>query len=140
MNISFFRSSWFVKISALMFTAALLYSCDPENEEAKPVKGSIEFSFVEKSASGGRTKATATAFGVTIKDATGNIIYNKKRLEILKFGNEYISVPLELKVGNYTLTEFFVVDENNKTISATPLEGSDLAYLVNDPAPISFSV
>lgn len=138
-TLSLLRRVWYGKILMVALGATFLYSCS-ENQDADPLKGSIQFGVADKSVSGGRAKGNATAMVVSIKDAAGTIIHNKKRLDILNFGNEYLSMPLELKAGNYTLTEFFIVDENNVAISATPLEGSDLAYLVNDPAPISFGI
>jgi hypothetical protein len=105
-----------------------------------PTKGTVQFSFGTPSIKSGRTQSIPATMVVSIKDATGAVVYDKKHISVFSFSGDYISDPLELTIGSFTLTEFFIVDENNNTIFATPLEGSDLAYLVNDPAPIAFSV
>lgn len=43
-------------------------------------------------------------------------------------------------IGDYKITEFFVVDVNNKAIYTTPLEGAPFAYLITDPLPINFTI
>lgn len=79
---------------------------------------------------------------ITIEKSSGDKVYESKRLELYNFGGSFISQSLSLEVDGspYKLTEFLVLDKNYKTIFATPLEGSALAYLVADPLPISFTV
>jgi hypothetical protein len=45
-----------------------------------------------------------------------------------------------LAPGNYRLVQFLVLNNINTVIYAAPLEGSILAYLINDPLPLNFAV
>lgn len=63
-----------------------------------------------------------------------------KQLEVLELNGEYISEPLLLPPGDYTLTEFLVADADGQTVYATPKEGSPLAPFVGDPLPAAFTV
>ena len=55
-------------------------------------------------------------------------------------GAAYISEEVEMASGDYILTKFMVINPAGEVILATPVEGSPLAYLVDDPLPISFSI
>lgn len=124
---------------AIAALCTILLSC--ENENPTTDNGKIEFSFSEKNQnSGGRTNGSATSIVITIKDSKGKLVYEKKKIALFQFSGEFLSEPVDLKPGNYALTEFLVLDENNAVIFATPLEGSDLAHLVDDPLPIGFSI
>jgi predicted heme/steroid binding protein len=52
----------------------------------------------------------------------------------------FVSAPLVLPPGDYQITEFMVAYLGYSVLYATPLEGSPLAPLVDDPLPINFSV
>jgi hypothetical protein len=77
---------------------------------------------------------------VSVVDAEGNPVFTGKLVPVYLFGPGYISEELEMDEGDYRLTEFMLIDPSGEVIAATPLEGSPLAYLVNDPLPIGFSV
>jgi hypothetical protein len=94
-----------------------------------------------RSLSGRAASDTVGSVIVTIKDTeTAEIIYDKKALALYKFNETYVSDLLSLNIGHYQITEFLVVNEANEVIYATPVEGSPMAGLVNDPLPIDFSV
>lgn len=128
----------------LPFIALLLVSCEQE-ENVKPVKDkSIRFSF-----SGNNellrqaSSATPVAIKATIRDAAGNVLVQRRTLNLHKFGEQYLSVPLTLPAlenASYQLSEFFVVNAENEVIYVTPREGSELAHLVNDPLDIAFVI
>lgn len=129
---------------AKLFLLCLLFlsffSCKDDN--VSPEQGKITFSFDKTTGlESGRTASdTVKYLIVTIKDASGNNVYDRKKIDLYSFGDEYISEPIEIKPGSHKLTEFFVTNANNTIVYATPLENSKLAYLVNDPLPIEFSV
>ena len=58
----------------------------------------------------------------SIKDSNGEVQENIK-LSLTSFGQRYISENLELQEGKYQLTQFVVLEEAEKIIYATPLEG-----------------
>jgi hypothetical protein len=129
------------KFLLLSFLFLSLFSCQENN--VSPEQGKLTFSFDSKSAlESGRIAGDDTVkyLIVTVEDASGNKVYERKKIELYYFGGEYLSEPIEIKPGSHKLTEFFVADENNAIVYATPLENSKLAYLVDDPLPIEFSV
>ena len=77
---------------------------------------------------------------VTIADDEGNNIYTLEKIPLYKFNSNYISEPISLIPGDYQVTEFFLLDETGAVIYVCPVELSDMAYLVNDPLPINFSI
>ena len=80
---------------------------------------------------------------VTLKDAAGVVVEDRKELELYSFGNAYLSLPLTLKTlegEQYSLSEFLVLNGDRQVIYVTPLEGSDMAHLVNDPLNIDFAI
>lgn len=141
-----------MKTIKLLFCAAILstaFSCkDDESDLDMDQKGGIEFSisFSELSNDGGRVKSTqaledADKIVVTIQKSDGGATeYTSSKIEIYKFGNAFISQKLSLKTGSYKLTAFFLIDENDNVIYATPLAGSQQAQNVDTPLPIPFSI
>lgn len=96
---------------------------------------------VVEAATAGRVLSEAPAkVTVTVEDGEGNEVYTLKEIPLVQFSSDYISTPLSLKAGSYTLTEFVVSSSLGTSIYSTPLEGSELEYLVEDALPISFTV
>jgi hypothetical protein len=123
-----------------MFLLACFVSVSCDDEPTTKKTGKIEFTFSStEQVSGGRSK-TLQAVLVSISDASGNIVHDRKKIPLIQFGSEYLSEAISLTTGDFQLTEFIVIDENNAAIYATPVEGSPLAHLVNDPLSIDFRV
>lgn len=76
---------------------------------------------------------------VSIEDAEGDEVYNREKINLLRFGNSFVSEKLDLLAGDFSLTEFFVLDSNDEVVYATPKEGSAFAQLVDNPLDIEFS-
>ena len=126
-------------ILTLLLAMAVAVSCDEEKITKKTGKLELSFSDVTSS-SGGRLKGNIATVLVTIRGADGQLIHDRKAIELFKFANEYLSEPIALTTGNYSLSEFIVLDETGTALYATPLEGSPLAHLVDDPLPVDFSI
>ncbi len=77
---------------------------------------------------------------VSVEDTEGNPVLTDELIPVYMFGTAFISEEVEMPAGDYNLTKFMVINPAGVVIFATPLEGSPLAYLVNDPLPISFSI
>ena len=77
---------------------------------------------------------------VTIVDIADTPVYTNEEITLYRMGTGIVSASLELKTGSYKLIEFMVVDNKGQVIFVTPKEGSNRAYLVDDPLPIEFSV
>src|SRR5690242_13370832 len=103
-----------------------------KNEESQIQQGTVSFSFkVENTApDGGRTAAvTAKYLLVSVVNSEGGTVYERKKIELFQFGDEYLSEPLEFTPGAHHLSEFLVLDADGVVRYATPLEGSKLAPL-----------
>ncbi len=77
---------------------------------------------------------------VSVRDNNGNEIYKLKELKVYNFDGEYISEPISVIPGNYSVTDFLVIDENRNVMYVTPKSGAPLAYLVKNPLPIKFNI
>lgn len=125
----------------LLISFLAIVSCT--QDETKPTKsGDISFSLSQKIRTGSRTMDTTipAALLISVKDDKDNLVYDNRKLSLSTFGQGYISESLKLNIGNYSLTQFIVLDASGNSIYATPLEGSALASEVVDPLPIKFSI
>ncbi|MBT1686984.1 hypothetical protein [Dawidia soli] len=133
---------WFILV------AVYLPGCRDEEQEAHgpATPGNVRFAIDARTVVGaghGRVGAVLPAGAsvyVTIADASGQEVYTLKQIALLTLGGDYVSEPLLLSPGAYTLTDFLVTDTAGITLYATPKEGSPLAAWVTDPLPVSFSV
>jgi hypothetical protein len=126
----------FAKIACLSMTLFALACSEREAPLTSP--GKVEFSFIQKSKSGGRIESNAHSILITIMNSSGEIVQDRKTLSLYTFGNEFISEPISVVPGNYQITEFLILDSTGNVLYVTPLQGSELAYLVDEPLPISF--
>jgi hypothetical protein len=133
-----------ISLHKLFFASVLaIFASSCHNDNVQPQSGKVSFSFSDKTASlaSGRVASLSASYVViSAVDANGNSVYNREKIELLNFGGEYLSSPLEFHTGNFKLTEFFVTDQNDSVLYATPVTGSKLAYLVQNPLPISFTI
>jgi len=80
------------------------------------------------------------ALYVSIENDQGAPVFTMHKLNLLQFQDYYVSEPLELEEGNFKLTFYAAVDEDDNILFATPMEGTPAAALVEDPLPIFFTV
>ncbi len=138
---NFFNRS-ITTVIACIALALVTGSCGNEND-VTPAKGKVSLSFtsVANVSSNGRTRQEPIPGFVKLRVAGGD--RNPQQyieLKVFAFGQGFISENLELPVGQYQLTDFFVFDEKGKLLYATPRENSTLAKLVADPLDIKFDV
>ena len=140
------KKSIIYSIIASLLISLVLFSCNDDDDPGVIQQGEVEFGFSLKDITDGNNKsakadvAEPAALIVSIVDAGSNLVYDTEEIELYNMNGSFISKPLSLLVGSYTLEKFLVVDADGNVIYASPLEGSDLAYLVNDPLPIEFNV
>ena len=77
---------------------------------------------------------------VSITDLNGKPVLTDEMIPVYTFGSGFISEKIEIKAGEYNLTKFIVIDPSGQVVFASPLEGSPLAYITNDPLPIYFNI
>jgi hypothetical protein len=138
------KISWLLYLTVVAL-AALLTGCG-EDEQKPAGNGNIRFTVqahADGAAANGRTATILPAGAsvyVTVADASGADVYTLAEITLVKLGGEYISEPLALPAGSYTLTEFLVADSTGTAVYAAPKQGSPLATWVDAPLPLSFQV
>lgn len=121
-----------------------LISCDKNPELSG--RGTAEFSLnlpaEDASKSGVVNDSAYAAFQlmISITDIEGNPVVSDSLIPLYVFGTGFLSENIELPTGQYNLTKFLVINPAGEVVFASPLEGSPLAYLVNDPLPIMFTI
>jgi hypothetical protein len=122
------------------------YSCDKKNTSENNATGKAEFSFSINNQTGAAKSATSDSGLVTyqlmisIEDLNGKPVMTDKLIPVYAFGSGFISEKIEIRAGEYNLTKFLVIDPSGQVLLASPLEGSPLAYITNDPLPVYFNV
>jgi hypothetical protein len=123
-----------------------LYSCDKKNSSESSATGKAEFSFSLNNQSEAAKSGTLDSGMVTyqlmisIEDLNGKPVMTDKLIPVYAFGPGFISEKIEIKAGEYNLTKFLVIDPSGQVLLASPLEGSPLAYITNDPLPVYFNI
>ncbi len=121
-------------------------SCEKKNSTDRNVTGLAAFSFsLNKQAASAKSDSTGTGIVsyqlmVSISDLAGIPVMTDKMIPVYTFGSGFISEKIEIKTGEYNLTKFIVIDQLGQVVFAAPVEGSPLAYITNDPLPVSFIV
>ncbi len=77
---------------------------------------------------------------VSVTDMEGNPVLTDELIPVYIFGAGFVSEEVELDAGDYNLTRFMVINPAGEVIFAAPVEGAPLAYLVDDPLPVRFSI
>ena len=77
---------------------------------------------------------------VSILSVDGEVIFDKEPIPVYNFGDGFITKSLKLRVGEFMLTEFMLLDSNGMVVWATPKAGSNLAHLVRQPLPVYFQI
>ena len=134
----------------VLFTILLVQSCQEDDTDTPEVNGKVVFSF-DTTTSSNKSSALknltteksvedAVAILISVEDAGGVSVYEQKRIDLININGQYLTSPVSLSPGSYSITEFIVVDALSNAIYLTPKEGSEYASYVNDPLPVSFTV
>ena len=123
-----------------LISGAIMSSC---KKDEKPGSGEVEFSIAKPDEARSSLKSASVAPSsvvITVEDAGGNVVKNSEKLQLYAMGGNYITQPISLLNGKYKLTRFLVLDAENNVLYASPLKGSSMAYLVQNPLSVEFSV
>jgi hypothetical protein len=133
-----------IRLLSILSLTLLLLACDDEQSEIKKF-GKLKLS-INTIGNINAGRASSDNFDnirkivVSLETAGGTSVHDMHTLELIRFGNSFVSEELQLETGSYNITKFFVTDEDQNVLYATPLENSMLASLVADPLPVSFVV
>ena len=141
------------KILYFLFVSLFFISCSTDNEgSASPIddepivadgKQVFRIDLKELSAKTvlSNQKKLEPAFAlVSINDSDGVPILTREKIVLGKKSDSYITNEISLEVGDYSLIEFIVTDENDVVIAVAPKENSVLAQFSNSPLPYNFEV
>jgi hypothetical protein len=127
----------------LLFLAVMLQSCTEDENPQQSEKVEFQFTFSATTSDGGRTNAGELPDGadliLTLVDKTGAPVLTNHRVEILSFGGNYVTGPIELKPVQYSIMDFMIADGSD-ILYATPRKDSPLAPAVIRPLPFKFNV
>ena len=138
------KSLWNFYGPLFLLTVFAFASCEKSKND-NLLKGKAEFSLsipeaASKSLSDSTEGIVSYHIMVSVTDQSGNAVVVDSLIPVYAFGTGFTSENIELGAGEYKLTKFLVLNPSGAVILAAPLEGSPLAYLVNDPLPVSFSI
>jgi hypothetical protein len=74
-----------------------------------------------------------TTLLVSMENSSGESIYDLAEISFSKGDQGFTSAPLDLKPGEYTVTEFMLVNQDRKILYATPEAGSPLSRGARTP-------
>lgn len=134
-------------MTAIMF-ASLMLMCNKEGE-APALESEVAFainvsnlksiSLVKGAADYSMVNAEKIILTIQYSDGSPTK-YTSSEVKIQQMNGIYYTQKIVLKTGNYKLTEFLILDDDDSTIFATPTVGSQEAPNISNPLPISFSV
>jgi len=135
----------FYSIGLFLFAIFFFSSCEKKNNEngtgtAEFSINSLEENLDSKSVFSGDSSQISYQIMFSVEDTEGNPVFTDKLIPLYKFGTGFVSENVEIETGDYNLTKFMIINPEGSVIFAAPLEGSPLAYLVNDPLPVGFKI
>jgi hypothetical protein len=121
--------------------ALIMVSCSDQQD---PVSEQQEIQFgvnISTGSSGGRAAdvPAGSKLLISISNQSG-VVFTRRSVSILKMGGSYLTEPVSLPTGRFSLTEFLVVNEEDEILFAVPKTGSQLAAAVPHSLPYSFVI
>jgi|GEM_PF-2858735 len=129
----------------ITLTSTFILSCEDEKDIIQS-EGKIEFNavIIDNESKSLKIKSDdlreIISAIITIENKNGETIIESKEINFYKFESSYITAPLPLTTGSYVLTKFYLIDNSGTVIYASPLESSELSYLVDQALPIVFTI
>ena len=144
-----------------LLASILLLSCDVSDTATTPDLGNtidndpisrlIEFGFtsIEATASKHQTAAKASksdinedaeSVVISIQTSLGEALYTNEKIDLVRVGDDILSLPLRFIPGDYDITLFPVLNAAGDAIAMTPRAGSPRANLVTTTLDYRLSV
>jgi hypothetical protein len=134
-----------VRVVLVTLLAISLWRCadqQPENSVARSVQFAVHTVASSKSENGrtmGAYLPAGTELLLSVQKSNGESELDHERVELLKLGDGYVSGPIALTPGTYSVTDFMLV-LGDSVLYLTPQAGSPRAGEVASPLPYSFTV
>lgn len=135
----------FYRLSYVLLFSLFIYGCSQEKDSVELI-GEVQFDLqsIAESSNGRISEASlsdADAILLTIENGDGSSTdYSLKELDLYEIDGIFISQKIALPIGDYSITEFLIIDSDDNIIHITPLEGSSQAQNVLEPLPIGFAI
>jgi uncharacterized protein (TIGR02145 family) len=126
----------------LLTTALCAVSCKKEKNPENETTGTIQLGLglPQQQLKSTTTNETPVAIVVTIENSNASVVVESKRINLINMNGTFISEPISLTTGDYSISKYIVLNSSDSAIYATPVKGSKLAYLVKTPLPLSFTI
>ncbi|HYG18264.1 MAG TPA: hypothetical protein VD816_05015 [Ohtaekwangia sp.] len=125
-------------------TAFLMQACTDDEKSGSPEKVQFTFGVTTHGPENGRVSEVVlppgTSLLLTLKNSDDETVLDHQRIELLKVGDHYLTMPIDLVPGRYKVVDFMLVTETDEVLYAAPRNGSPLANAVVHPLPFSFTV
>jgi hypothetical protein len=132
------------KLSLLFLTVSFLISCSEKEENIPSASGRIVFNVEAKISENinGRkaSRDDARYVLISLEKENGDIVFDRKEIDLITVGDFFATKSLDLESGNYRVTEFVVVNDDNEAIYITPTSDSEKAKFVSSPLPLDIVV
>jgi len=127
-------------VLSILLLLVTISSCTDSHEPLIKT-GSVQIALRADDTSEGREAPLtgASSIFVTIQDDRQALVIDKK-ISLIKLNEDYITESIPLNEGNYTVTRFLVLDDQDNAIYGTPVQGSKDAGQVDEPLPILFTI
>ncbi len=122
------------KLLIILFAVILFNSCSTDEEVSK---GELQLQVLSTANMESQILEEGNSIVISVEDESGSLIIDQKKISLLNGQN---SDPILLEIGNYYLTEFVVLDDDDSVIYATPKSGSLFENLVSTPLPHEFEI
>ncbi|AEL27668.1 receptor L domain-containing protein [Cyclobacterium marinum] len=113
---------------------------NPENQEKLPT---VVIKIAKTSNTSSR-QLRVTAYSkaiITIQTANGDSTsYTNKNIQVQDMGDHYLTEKIILPEGSYQVVAFYVLDDNNNIVEATPKKNSSLSEDQNLSLPLTFEL
>lgn len=126
------------KLSLLVIVLMFFSACSWFDGDQIAQQGVAQFGVSNTSLQKSQTTPAPDHVRISYMNAASELISDE--LELSLFNTTYLSEPLMLNTGDYSLEEFIVCDDNDSVIYLSPKTGSDKADLVTQPLPLIFTV
>src|SRR5688572_22821704 len=130
-------------ITVWLFSVLILciQSCDDPGAQLE--KSKVQFTLSPGTTSDGRVKDSDLPedvhLRISIESSSGAPVFSDHEIQVLKAGNGYITDPLELMPGTYSIKDFMIV-KDSEVLNAAPKSESPFSSLVLYSLPYNFSV
>ncbi len=126
------------KLCIFLFALLFLFACSWFDGDQITQQGIAQFGVSHTTLQKATSAPTPDHVRVSYMNAASELISDE--LELSLFNTTYLSEPMLLNVGDYSLEEFVVLNEQDSVIYLSPKTGSDKAELVSNPLPLLFTV